>query len=97
MGSSNVTPVEVPTGAGDVDAYTGPVNLYGWSFRESAGVAAVATIVLRDGAAGEIIAVIELAADGDDHQWMGPQGIRCSNGITVDRVAGTTEGVVYIG
>lgn len=91
-------PIEVPSGAGDLQAYTGQGLFKGYSIRESAGAAGVATVILRDGTStsGEIIAVIDLPADGYDWMWC-EGGILLKHGLFVDRVAGSTEGAVYIG
>ena len=91
--------VQVATLTTDVQAYTGYGNLYGYSFRESAGTPAVATVILRDGTAASdpILVILELGSNGVDTQWFGPQGIPFNRGIYVDRVAGETEGVLYVG
>jgi hypothetical protein len=89
--------IVVPTGTGDVQAATGDVDLYGFSARESAGTAAVATVVIRDGtsAAGTPVAFIELAANGSVTTPLPDVGVR--NGLFVDRIAGETELVLYVG
>lgn len=93
------TATAVATGTADavgVAAATG-LRLLGYSVRESAGSAAVASLNLRNGgdATGAIIAVEELAADAQKTVWFGPQGIACPLGIFVDRVAGETQIVLY--
>lgn len=105
MSSSNVVPFSLASGTADVDpdtagneALKGELSFYGYSIRESATVAAVATVILRDGLddTGKIVAVIELAANASTQAWHGPQGIRINKGLFVDRVAGETEGAVYL-
>jgi hypothetical protein len=56
-------------------------------------------VVIRDGddATDDIVAVVEFAANGSGTQWFGPQGIPFSTGLFVDRVAGESEGVLYVG
>ena len=95
---SEARAVALSSASTDVQAVTGRCTLMGWSIHESAGSAAVASLILRDGtsASGAIVAVLELAADGDDHVWFGPDGIRVNGGLYVDRVAGSTEGAVFI-
>lgn len=97
MSAGNANPVEVASGTADVQAYTGSGRLFGFSFHETAGTAAAASLILRDGtgATGKIIAVVELVADGSE--TVGLPGILFTDGVYVDRVAGTTEGAVYIG
>jgi len=92
-------PVEVASGTDDVQAYTGQCRLLGWSFREDAGTPAVATVRLFDGLdnTGTLIAAIELAESGSDHEWYGPQGVWVKVGVFVEKVAGTSEGSVYTG
>lgn len=77
---------------------SGVGRLLGWSIRESAGVAAVATVLIRAGTTdtAPIIAAIELAANGSSTEWLGPQGVQARDGIRVQVVAGTVEGAVYI-
>lgn len=75
-----------------------PQILYGWSVHESSGTPAVASFLIRDGSVtGNIVAAVELAADGDDTVWFGDRGVRVPGGIFVDRVAGTVEGSVFAG
>ncbi|GGM64111.1 hypothetical protein GCM10012275_38310 [Longimycelium tulufanense] len=89
---------ELATGTGDVTVFTGYTILRGWSIRESAGTAAAATVIIRDGTAATdpIVATIELAANTHDTVWLG-DGIQCSDGVFVDRTAGETEGSIWLG
>ena len=70
----------------------------GFSLRESAASAAVATAIIRDGTtdAAPIVVVLELNGDQSATMWFGPDGIRIDTGIYLDRVAGTVTGCVYI-
>lgn len=92
--------VPLATGTGDVQAVpaTRGLRYQGHSIRESGGVAAVATVILRHGTAATdpIVAVIELAADKHETVHVAGEGVTCPNGIFVDRVAGETEGAIYI-
>lgn len=99
MGFSNVIAEELSSGTGDVTVRDTGTNFYGYSIRENAGSPAAATVIVRNGTTNTdpIVAVIEIAADDDDDAWYGPQGIRCEDGLRVERSAGTTEGAVYVG
>lgn len=85
------------SGTADTAAVGFPCKLLGFSIHESAASAAVASLYLRDGsgATGDIRVALELLGDQSATMWFGPQGIQCNTGIYVDRVAGTTEGVIY--
>lgn len=82
------------TGTGDVTIASAETTLMGWSIRESAGTPAVAAVNIEDGA-GNVIAAIELAANGSSTEWFGPDGVRARGGLAVDRQSGETEGAVY--
>lgn len=88
--------IPVSTGGVGVQAVPGPCTVYGYSVRESAGTAAVATAILRDGtsAAGPARVFIELPADGSQTERI--PGVPFYNGVFVDRVAGSTEFVLYV-
>ena len=44
---------------------------------------------------GTNVASVKLASGGFEFVWFGPDGIKCPDGITLDRVAGTCEFVLY--
>lgn len=96
--SSPVHAVPLASGAGDLAITDRPGVLMGFSIRESAAVAAVATVIIRDGIdnTGKILAVVELAADKSETKWFGPTGKRVNTGIWVDRVIGETEGAIDV-
>jgi hypothetical protein len=74
------------------------LRMLGWSIRESAGSAAVATVRIMRGAtvAGSTtIAFIELAANASAQEWYGPQGIEMQEGITVDHITGTIDLTIF--
>ena len=74
-----------------VAAATG-LRLMGYACRESAGVAAAFTIVHgATGAGGSSVVPVELAANGSDHEWFGPDGIDVASGISIDWIAGTVD------
>ena len=89
--------VVVRTGTGDVQAVSGAGTLHGWSARESAGTAAAATVVLRDGTstAGAPVASIELGPNARASERIPSVGF--GTGLYVDRVAGETELSLYVG
>lgn len=88
--------IAVATGTVDVQGVSGGATLAGYSVRESATVAAAATVILRNGttATDPIVALIELAANASTAQSL--PAIDCPGGVFVDRVAGETELVLYI-
>lgn len=95
---SHVVPTDINTGIVHNPAVAGSVaKLYGWSVREAAGSPAVATVIVHAGtdASGPAIGEIELAANGASTEWFGPQGVQMRDGIFVEVVAGTVEGVVF--
>lgn len=85
-----------------LEAATNNLKLYGWTVRESAGTAAVATVILRHGAlsgsdctAGAVIAFIELAANGSAQQTYAPLGLAVASGVCVDIISGTIDANIY--
>lgn len=92
---SNVHPVAY---SADAQIFSKPATVYGWSLRETGGLAFV--VLLRDGddATDPIRAIAGGPANDPDTQWFGPQGLRFNAGVFTDLVAGTTvEGVIFIG
>lgn len=87
--------------AADVDAAVAAAAvsvLYGFTLRESAGAAAVATGKIINGAtvaAGTVIAPFELAANESKTVWFGPPGINANNGLSIDHIAGTFDCELY--
>jgi hypothetical protein len=86
--------------AADVDAVVaaaGGLRMCGYSCREAAGSATVATFEIVNGATGAIddtIVSVELAANGSETKWMWP-GVDCAAGISVDHIAGTFDVTIY--
>lgn len=89
------TRVNVASGTADVQAVSGATELHGYSIRESALVAAAATVILRDGtdATGVPLVYIELAADRSETRRLA--SIDVATGVFVDRVAGETELTIF--
>ena len=96
---ARATKVQIATRTTDLQVYTGSGTLMGFALRESAGTAAAAGAVLRDGtsASADMIAPVNLAADESAREWYGPQGIPFNTGVYLDMQAGELEGVLYIG
>ena len=91
------TPVASGTGDAQGVAAASGLRLMGYSARESAGSAAAADFNLRhgDGNGDPLLVVGELAANGSDVRWLGPQGLACPDGVWVERVSGSSEFVLY--
>lgn len=85
--------VQVGTG-GTAKPTTSPGSLIGWSLRETGGAAA--SLRLRDGEGGAIVATIALAAAASSNVWQGPGGVALAYGLFVEVVAGAVEGAVYL-
>ena len=88
--------VAVATGTADTQGVSGAQTLVGYSIRESAGTAAVATVILRNGTSTSdpAVAIIELAANASETRAL--PAVECASGVFVDRVAGETELVLYV-
>ena len=71
--------------------------LYGWAIQENAGTPAVASFLIRAGAAGVINGGASLAASGTSVAWFGPQGVLVYGDIYFDLTAGSVTGAVYVG
>jgi len=72
-----------------------PVKYHGFSARESAVTPAAAAFNIRTGgASGDIIDVVELAADGSVNVWYDNTGIQARDGIYVEVVSGAVEVIV---
>jgi hypothetical protein len=73
----------------NADAY-----YFGYSFREFTGTdAAILELLSGDTILGEVA----LPAGGADHMWLGPLGVACRGGVTVNVISGVAIGTVYIG
>lgn len=93
-------PVEVASGTGDtaIIAADPRLKLWGFTVAETASSAVAAEVAIRHGTSSSdplLAARMNLDANGFDGWWFG-QGISCANGIFIDRIAGTTELVLYI-
>ncbi len=68
--------------------------LLGFSCRESASSAAVATFRIIHGATvaeGSMVFPIELNANQSTSEWLGPDGIETPRGLTIDIIAGEVD------
>lgn len=97
-------PCSVDVNAGqatDVDAAVAAatgLRLMGFSIRESASTAAVATCAVVHGATangGTVITRIELLPNESRSEWFGPNGIAAASGLSVDITAGTVDADLY--
>lgn len=88
-----IEPVDVVADSNHTDVH----RLGGFSVREAAGTAAAATVRLRrETVAGQILAVLELAADESATLILPEEEhIATGAGVYVEVVAGTVEGVLY--
>lgn len=79
----------------DVAATGAAGTLFGYSIKEDASAAA--NIIIRDGTSnsGTPVAYINLASNESVRDWFGPQGIKITTGIWIDRVAGTTTLTIW--
>ena len=88
--------IPAASGTAGVQLVSGPATVYGYSIRDNAATAAVATVVLRDGTSSSApaVAFIELPADGSRSERL--PGLQFQNGVFVDRAAGTSEIILYV-
>lgn len=87
-------PVQVGTG-GTTRPTTSAGSLVGFALRNTSTVVA-ATVVLRDGVAGDIVIPLELAPGESVRDWFGPGGLNLSQGLAVDVAAGAVDGTVFL-
>lgn len=98
---NNIVAVAVTSTSSDSDALVAAdpsLRVHGISICESAGSSDKAHFRLIHGATaagGTMVASIKLAASESQFIWFGDEGVRSPNGISVDRVAGTAEFIVY--
>lgn len=87
----------VPAGAIDAQALAAAADLrlLGLSCRETA--AAAAEFVIRNGtsASDPAVVFVKLASGESVREFFGEQGLKCPDGIFIDRIAGTFEVAVY--
>ena len=85
----------------DVDAAVAAdanLRLIGYSIAESAGTPAIASCAIVNGATGAAagkVAYISLEAGCSQTVWMGPQGVTCPLGLSIDWIAGELDIVLY--
>ena len=85
----------------DVDAAVAAavgLRLMGYSAREADGTPAAASFNIKHaatGAAGTVLACVELEASKGDHMWFGPQGLDAADGISIDDIGGTYDVTLY--
>lgn len=87
-------PIVSASGTGSAALTSTDGILRGYSVRETAGSPAAASLRLRDGSvSGTILAVVALAASESKAQTL--PNVRVNAGVYLERVAGSTEVVVY--
>jgi hypothetical protein len=89
-------PVNFVAGSASRFLIRGPLILAGYSFRETAGLAA--SFSLRDGldVGGTLVANGDVAANGMAQLQMGRDGPYCFRGIFVQMLSGTLDGSVWV-
>lgn len=80
-------------------AWGGQGRLVGWSLRATGGSV---TVVLRDSRtdSGDILAMVELAAEASETIWLGPGGVSFVEGLYVEALSddgGVLQGAVWLG
>jgi hypothetical protein len=84
-------------GTGDAQIRTamGGLVLTGYCIRETAGAAAQVTIRNGTSTSDPAVAHVNFTANQEKTLMFGEGGIKCPNGIFLDRTSGTTEAVIY--
>lgn len=93
-GVAGVPPVLNSSAIGAVVVINAPATLYGWSIRETTGIAPV-TVDFLDG--GQVLGSEFSPAGSATSQWFGDMGVNVSGGIRVRAVNGLVSGVCYVG
>lgn len=85
--------------AADANVVTGAGAIYGINLREVTAVAAAGTLTVYDNtsAAGAILAVIRVAANGNAPELRWPKGLRFNTGIHVAAAGADFVGSVQVG
>lgn len=83
--------------AADQLIYGREVCLCGWSASERTGNAATFDLYASDtDGQGELVASVNLAANGMSTQWLGDAGVVCRGGLFCDRLSGTFNLIVWV-
>lgn len=98
-----IGPVLAASGSADVEAAVAAHNtlrLKGFAVSETASPMADAEVIILHGAtvaAGtQVVPPVNLDPNGFGLYWFPDGGIPCPNGITIDRVAGSTTVILYV-
>lgn len=70
-------------------------SVVGYSLRETAGAVAVVRIFDGPDANGQLVAAVNLAANGSAGHWWGPGGVGFTGGLFVS-ITGAVEGAVFL-
>lgn len=90
-------PIFIAAAVADATLFNSGVRLCGWSVRETAG--ATAGFRLWDKGTvgqGNIVGGANLAANGNDHEWLGDKGVLCDGGLTLDWLSGAFDITVWL-
>ncbi len=99
MGNAATANAGVNAQTADFNLFAAVANtrLFGWSCRESAATAGLATVILRHSVVsggnctGSEIAYIEFDANQSTSMWYGDRGIAAASGVCADVLAGTVD------
>jgi hypothetical protein len=91
------------TGARNVPVYantplnSGPARLVGWSLRETSGAAAQVTVYDARTADGDVLAVLNLPANGASNHGLPGPGVTATEAVYFAVSGGTVQGSLYLG
>lgn len=74
------------------------LRLMGFSCRESAGTPAVASFNIVNGSpasSGDQVILVELAANGSESKWFGPEGIDFQSAISINHLSGEFDVTIF--
>jgi hypothetical protein len=90
---SHVSVISIPATAATEVLCAGRCRLAGWSLRESTG-AATATVEFTSG--GNPVGELQLGDGESDTQYMGDTSIHMPSDLTLNVIAGSVVGAVYL-
>lgn len=90
-----VDPLPFAGTAGIVVAAGGAWRLYGYSFRETAGAAAVVDVFDGQDGNGQLVATLSLSPGQSVRDWFGPHGLRMRVGVCVRVTSGAVTGAAW--
>lgn len=93
MGAPAARPVNYAAG----QLFTGTGKLSGLVISETGGAAGKVRLYDNTSAAGQLLAVLNVAANGSASLLFSSDDVRFETGVFAQTVSGTIEGVVFIG